>query len=164
MTDNPPAADAPPNAPRARSNKARLAARRAKAGREERIFDLLTSGLSIAEIALQDGVPQRQMRETVQRLLARREANPAEGFVALQTARLSDAMKVAYSKMWDDGGDLQAVDRVLKITRELERYQGLRPALEAPPTPPVARLAPPQPVRALPAPIPQVTENDIASD
>jgi len=160
MTENAPASDGAPKASAPRSYKARLAARRAKAEQEERIFELLKSGLSIAEIALQDGVPQRRMRETVERLLARREANPADGFVALQTARLSDAMKVAYSKMWGDGGDLQAVDRVLKITRELERYQGLRPAPNAQP---IERLAPPEPVRALAAPIAQVTENDIAS-
>jgi len=160
MTDNAPAPDTSPKAPRARSHKARLAARRAKAGREERIFELLTSGLSIAEIALQDGVSQRRMREIIQNILARREANPAEGFAALQTARLSDAMKVAYSKMWDDGGDLQAVDRVLKIARELERYQGIRLARDVAP---VERLAPPQARRALPAPIPEPAENGIAS-
>ena len=160
MVDDAPTSDTAPKALRARSHKARLAARQARAGREERIFDLLTSGMSIAEIALQDGVPQRRMRETIQHILARREANPAEGFAALQTARLSDAMKVASSRMWDDGGDLQAVDRVLDIARELERYKGFRPTQNSPP---VERLAPPQPVRALPAPIPETTENDIAS-
>ena len=46
---------------------------------------------------------------------------PAE-FVALQVSRLNEALLVAYGAM--SGGNLRAVDRVVKIVRELDRYHG----------------------------------------
>ena len=41
----------------------------------------------------------------------------------MQIARLNEAMLIAYGAMKD--GNLAAVDRVLKITREYDRYHGL---------------------------------------
>jgi len=41
----------------------------------------------------------------------------------VQIARLNEAMLIAYGAMKD--GNLAAVDRVLKITREYDRYHGL---------------------------------------
>ena len=74
---------------------------------------------------------------------------PAE-FLALQVSRLNEALFVSYNAM--SGLNLQAVDRVVKIVRELDRYHGfvatepaqlpdaLRPAALAPP--PLALAAP----------------------
>jgi len=144
----------------ARSIEARLLARSAKSLRHGKIFNQLTAGMSVAEIALGEGVSPRRMRETVQRILARREVDPAEGFVKLQTARLNDAMKVAHTKMWE--GDMQALDRVVRLVHELERYSGFRPDLAA--AAPPRRLAAPEAARALPSPQQlETTENDIAS-
>ena len=50
---------------------------------------------------------------------------PAE-FVALQVSRLNEALLVAYSAM--SGTNLKAVDQVVKIVRELDRYHGFSAA------------------------------------
>ncbi len=86
-------------------------------------------------------------------------APPAE-FLAIQVSRLNEALVVAYGAM--SGGNLQAVDRVVKIVRELDRYHGLfaaaerrlspgEPRLAAPAESPLA-LAPPPPARPETAP------------
>ena len=84
---------------------------------------------------------------------------PAE-FLALQVSRLNEALLVAYGAM--SGGNLQAVDRVVKIVRELDRYHGLvaaerrsfasEPRLEASAQTPLALAGPP---RACPEKAPQ---------
>jgi hypothetical protein len=51
---------------------------------------------------------------------------PPEEFVALQISRLNEALLVAYSAM--SGMNLKAVDRVVRIARELDRYHGFFPA------------------------------------
>jgi hypothetical protein len=142
-----------------------LARQQERAADDVRLLNLLASGVRTAELALQDGVSPRRMRDRIAAALARREVEPPTSFAPLQVARLSDAMMVAYAAMMD--GDLKALDRVLRIARELERYQGYRspepPAL-APATQP-ARLAAPVAPRALPAPDEApMTENCIASD
>jgi len=53
----------------------------------------------------------------------------------LQIAQLSDAMIVARTMMMQ--GNLQAVDRMIKLTGELDRYRGFALArIPAPPPPP----------------------------
>ena len=54
--------------------------------------------------------------------MARRTPHPPEEFVAIQVGRLNEALLVAYSAM--TGANLKAVDRVVKIVRELDRYHG----------------------------------------
>ena len=116
-----------------------------------RLLTLLAAGVGTAELALQEGVPLRRMRDRIADLLARREAEPPAAFVPLHVARLGDAMKVAYAAMMD--GDLKALDRVLRVGRELERYRALaRPSLGSPPPAAPPRLAAPDPLPALPAP------------
>lgn len=136
---------------RSRSIKARRAARSLKAAREQGIVNRLNAGVSIAEIAAQDGVTDRRMREVVREILARRAPQPPAEFLAVQISRLSEALLVSYSAM--SGGNLQAVDRVVKIVRELDRYHGfdikhidnvIKTRLRAPEQPPLA-LAPPEP-------------------
>ena len=113
----------PPAAkPRNRSIEARRAARVEKAMRERLIIDLLNRGVSVAEIAARLGVTEKRMRAIVREILARRMPEPPEEFVALQISRLNEALLVAYSAM--SGQNLRAVDRVMKIVRELDRYHG----------------------------------------
>jgi DNA-binding CsgD family transcriptional regulator len=49
----------------ARSRRRRLEARQAKAERNVKLFNLLKSGVPIAEIAMQDGISVRRARELV---------------------------------------------------------------------------------------------------
>jgi hypothetical protein len=135
---------------RDRSISARRKARRARAEREQRIVNLLNAGVSVAEIAAREGVTHDRMRILVREILARRAPQPPAEFLAVQISRLSEALLVSYSAM--GGGNFQAVDRVVKIVRELDRYHGFertapaahveQPRLEAPAPPPLALAAP----------------------
>lgn len=57
--------------------------------------------------------------------LEKRERDPSAGFVQLTIARLSEAMIIARNMIL--GGDLQAMDRMIKLTGELGRYHGFAP-------------------------------------
>ena len=111
---------------RDRPIEARRAARAGKALRERRIVDLLNSGVSVAEIAAREGVTEKRMRALVWEILARRVPAPPAEFVALQVSRLNEALIVAYTAM--SGTNLEAVDRVVRIVRELDRYHGFADA------------------------------------
>ena len=86
----------------------------------------------------------------MENLLQSRQIDPAPGFVQTQIGRLSDAMMIANSAMMS--GNLQALDRVVRLVREFERYHGFtRPqAASLPPGPPAIAVDPAP--RALPAP------------
>ena len=130
---------APPAAPCSPTIDAR-AARLAKFERERLIVDYLNRGVSVPEIAAHVGVSEKRMRAIIREILARRMPAPPEEFVAIQVSRLNEALLVAYSAM--SGMNLKAVDRVVKIVRELDRYHGFAFADErATRRPP--RLAPP---------------------
>src|SRR5271157_6481814 len=152
MSETPETASPAPS--RDRSIQARRAARLVKARREQRIVSLLNRGVSIPEIAAREGVTEKRMRAVVRDILARRMPEPPEQFLALQVSRLNEALLVAYGAM--SGGNLQAVDRVVKIVRELDRYHWLfvsperrasasEPRLEASAQTPLAIAAPPRP-------------------
>ncbi len=138
----PPPCPSPSNPPRPRRAatarpRREAAARQRRAEREARIVSLLNRGVSVAEIADRDGVGERAMRKTIRTLLARRAPAPPAEFLALQVSRLNEALFVASGAM--SAVNLEAVDRVVKIVRELDRYHGF--AIQA---------APPKPLRLLP--------------
>ena len=97
-------------------------ARLAKFERERLIVDYLNRGVSVAEIAAHIGVGEKRMRAIIREILARRQPHPPEEFVAIQVNRLNEALLVAFSAM--SGTNLKAVDRVIRIVRELDRYHG----------------------------------------
>ena len=98
------------------------AARLAKFKREQRIVEYLNRGVSVVEIAAQVGLSEKRMRAVIREILARRMPHPPEQFVAIQLSRLNEALLVAYSAM--SLTNLKAVDQVVKIVRELDRYGG----------------------------------------
>ena len=99
------------------------AARLAKFKREQRIVEYLNRGVAVAEIAAQVGLSEKRMRAVIGEILARRMPHPPAEFVAIQVSRLNEALLVAYSAM--SMTNLKAVDQVVKIVRELDRYHGL---------------------------------------
>ena len=136
-----------PSAPRRdRSAKARCAARQRRAERDDAIVGLLNRGLSIAEIADRVGVGERGMRKSIRTLLARRAPAPPSEFLSVQVSRLNGALLVAYNAM--SGDNLEAIDRVVKIVRELDRYHGFTVANQAQGIRP-PRLPPPSPAPLL---------------
>jgi hypothetical protein len=98
------------------------AARLEKFKRERRIVDYLNRGVSVAEIAAEVGVGEKRLRALIREILARRMPHPPEEFVAIQMSRLNEALLVAFSAM--STTNLKAVDQVVKIVRELDRYGG----------------------------------------
>jgi len=77
-------------------------------------------------------------------------------------SRLHEALIVAYGAM--SGANLEAVDRVVTIVRELDRYHGFAVADEAM-RPRPSRLAPPSPAPlALEAPGAGAEPNGAAND
>lgn len=131
----------------ARSRAPRVAPRRRSADMRLAIMEALTSGLSVAHIAKSTHLTARRVRQIVADMLEKREFDPAGGFAQLQIARLNDAMSVAHTMMME--GDLAALDRVIKLAGELDRYHGYAPG-------PLPALAPPQPPRGLAAPKPRL--------
>ena len=129
---------------RKRSVAARRATQREKVQREERIVGLLNRGVSVPEIAASEGLSLKRMRNIVREVLAERMPQPPAEFLALQVSRLNEALLVTYSAMHTPaaGANFEAVDRVVRIVRELDRYHGFsvpRPREEPEPR----RLAPP---------------------
>ena len=130
---------------RERSVAARRAARLNRAEREVRIVSLLNRGVAIAEIAAREGLSLKRMRNLVREILAQRMPQAPAEFLALQVSRLNEALLVSYSAMDTSmtGANFEAVDRVVKIVRELDRYHGFaavpRPREELEPR----RLPPP---------------------
>ncbi len=116
--------DAAPDgqAPSLPARAAGRAARLEKFKREQLIVDYLNRGVSVAEIAARVGVGEKRMRAIIREILARRMPAPPAEFVAIQVSRLNEALLVAYSAMGES--NLKAVDRVVKIVRELDRYHG----------------------------------------
>jgi hypothetical protein len=111
--------------------------RRATAERKLRILERLTAGVSVAHIARTEDLTIRRAPQLIAEALASREVDPPAGFVQLQIARLVDAMRIAHTKMMK--GDLRALDRVVELVGELDRYHGFGRAEIAAPR---ARTAP----------------------
>ncbi len=97
-------------------------ARLARFEREQIVVDYLNRGVSVAEIAARVGVGEKRLRAVIREILARRMPHPPMEFVAIQVSRLNEALLVAFSAM--SPTNLKAVDQVVKIVRELDRYGG----------------------------------------
>jgi hypothetical protein len=97
--------------------------------RDARMIRALAAGAGIEDVAAQESISPKRARERVSLYLARRAADAPAELLQLQIKRLSEAMTVAYAAM--SGGNLKAVDRVVRITREFDRYYGFTASLEA---------------------------------
>lgn len=151
-------------APRKRSTKREMTLR------DSRLIRALAAGQPIEELAAREGITLRRARERVSAVLSRRPDPPAE-FANLQIRRLNEALVVATAMM--SAGNLQAIDRVMKLTRELDRYAGFSDALAAaaafvPAPEPAAPLASGAPLALAPpcaaAPPPIETSADVLGE
>jgi hypothetical protein len=114
----------------AAKSKRRRATKRELAMRDLRFIEKLAAGATIEETAASEGISIKWARERKAALLASRVIDTPHEFIKLQIRRLSEAMLVSYSAM--SLGDLNAVNKVIKVVRELERYHGFAPRLNAP--------------------------------
>jgi hypothetical protein len=129
--------------------KRRRITKRDLAKRDLRLIEKLAAGATIEEIAASEGISVKWARERKAALLASRVIDTPHEFIKLQIRRLSEAMLVSYSAM--SLGDLNAVDKVIKVARELDRYHGFAPHLGAPSYAPSLPARSPPPL-ALPEP------------
>ena len=65
------------------------------------------------------------MQILVKTILARHAPSALADYLALQISRLNQAMFVACGEMLK--GDLKAVDRVIRLVSEMDRYHGFFP-------------------------------------
>ena len=130
--------------------KRRRATKRELAKRDLRLIEKLAAGATIEEIAASEGISLKWARERKAAVLASRVIDPPHEFIKLQIRRLSEAMLVSYSAM--SNGDLRAVDQVIKVARELDRYHGFAPDRSAQRHAASLSAAPP-PLLALPEPL-----------
>ena len=137
-----------------RGSKRRRATKRELAMRDLRFIEKLAAGVTVEEIAASEGISPQWVRRRKAAILAQRAIDPPHEFIQLQIRRLSEAMLVAYSAM--SNGNLHAVDHVVKIVREFDRYHGFgsypNEQRLAAPGPAKPLLAWPEPPARLPAP------------
>ncbi len=103
-----------------------IASRRKRADQRLRILERLTMGLSVARRARAEQLTARRAPRIIAEMLAHRETDPAAGLVQLEVARLSEAIIVARTTMMQS--NLQAMDRCVELTSELDRYHRFSPA------------------------------------
>jgi hypothetical protein len=159
MTDRPNSHSAKPLSAARRKPPAATprATKRDKAAREARVISMLNRGVSVPEIAGLEGLSLKRMRNLVREILAERIPQPPAEFLALQVSRLNEALLVTYGAMHtaSAGTNFEAVDRVVKIVRELDRYHGFSAAPRQREEREARRLPPPvEPPLALEGPSP----------
>jgi hypothetical protein len=143
--------------------KRRRLTKRELARRDLRLIEKLAAGVTIEEIAASERISPQWARERKAAVLAERAIDQPHEFIQLQIRRLSEAMLVAYSAM--TAGDVKAVDQVIKVVRELDRYHGFgqhlgspRLLARAPVEPPSLALPEPPPALAPPEAPPTPTD------
>ncbi len=114
-TEDSPADGAKPRRRRATQRELRL--------RDQRILRRFAAGATLEEIALRERITPRRARERLAAIFARQAIGAPDDFAQVQIRRLNEAMIVAWGAM--SGGNLRAVDRVLRITRAFDRYYGI---------------------------------------
>ena len=93
-----------------------------RAPRGPRILSALLAGASFESIVEAENLTRKRVEKLMRDELRRRWTAPAQDYARLQIARL----EALSSKLVElaEGGDLRAIDRVLKILDRLDRYHG----------------------------------------
>ena len=86
--------------------------------RRARIFTRLREGLPYAEIAREEGLTSRRVRQIVSETLKKRIVDPPTDHAMLQLARLEPALRLAAGAVAN--GDVRSIRYYLKL---LDRYQ-----------------------------------------
>ncbi len=100
-----------------------------KALRRERIFARLRGGWAYDEIAREERVTPRRVRQIVSEALQRRQVDDGSDHAMLQHARLEQALRLAAEAV--AAGEIGAIAPYLKVLAQLDRYQGAASAKQA---------------------------------
>jgi hypothetical protein len=130
---------------RARMRAAARERREARARERGEILDLVVSGYTYEAIADSLKLSVKSVRRAAAKAIEQRQLDCGALYVHLQVLRLTKAMRVVDLNL--EEGDLKAVEPMLKVIAQLDKYHAL--SLPAPALPP---LALPRPPLALAAP------------
>jgi hypothetical protein len=93
----------------------------ARAARIRRIFARLNEGLAYDEIAREERLTARRVRQIVTEVLDRREVDGDSAHALLQLGRLAPALRAAGEAVAE--GDVRAIAPLVKVLDRLDRYQ-----------------------------------------
>jgi DNA-binding CsgD family transcriptional regulator len=129
---------------RARMREAARERREERARRRKDVLDLVVSGYAYETIADKLKLSVKTVRRATERAVEKRRLDSGAHYVHLQVMRLTKAMRVVDLNL--ENGDLKAVEPLLKVIAQLDKYHGLTWAAPAPPlalaAPPLALAAP----------------------
>jgi hypothetical protein len=100
-----------------------------KALRRERIFAWLRAGWAYDDIAREERVTPRRVRQIVSEALQRRKVDGGSDHAMLQLARLEHALRLSAEAV--ARGEIGAIAPHLKVLAQLDRYQGAASANQA---------------------------------
>ena len=92
-----------------------------KAARTKRIFARLSEGWAYDEIAREERLSARRVRQLVTDVLDRREVDGDSAHALLQLRRLGPALRAAGEAVAE--GDVRAIPPLIKVLDRLDRYQ-----------------------------------------
>ena len=133
------------NSARARMRAAAQEQRQARARERGEILDLVVSGYTYEAIAESLKLSVKSVRRATAKAIDKRRLDCGAHYVHLQVLRLTKAMRVVDLNL--DKGDLKAVEPLLKVIAQLDKYHALGQPAPAPPPlalarPPLALAAP----------------------
>jgi hypothetical protein len=94
-----------------------------RAARAKRILERLREGWAYDEVAREEGLTERRVRQIVAEYLEDRDAVEGVTHAHMQIDRLGWALRVAAEKMAE--GDIRAIGPFIKAIDRLDRYQAL---------------------------------------
>ena len=92
----------------------------------QRMFDALIAGIGLEAISLLEDLPAARVEAILREEIARRWVAPVADFAKIQIARLESLALPVLDRA--QAGNLQAIDRALKIFDRLDRYHGFKSA------------------------------------
>jgi predicted transcriptional regulator len=104
-----------------------------RAARTKRILEQLRDGWAYDDIAREQGLTERRVRQIVAEFIKTREVVGDAAHAHMQIDRLSRAMRVASDAL--ARGDLRAIGPFIRVVDRLDRYQALAQETKPWPTP-----------------------------
>ena len=104
--------------------------KRSSATRAQRILASLIAGAGVDDIGAAERLTRKRTESILRQELRNRWVAPTEDFARLQIARLEQMILKLLDRL--QNGDLDAIDRALKIVDRLDRYHGFTRANRPP--------------------------------
>ena len=104
--------------------------KRARSTRAQKVLASLIAGVGLDEIGAAERLTRKRTESILRQELRNRWVAPAEDFARLQIARLEQMLLKLLERL--QNGDLEAIDRAVKIVDRLDRYHGFTKAKRMP--------------------------------